>query len=209
MRPTFVNAPLVQLIVLGALVALPASPLHAQAGGSPIRRALYVALGGDPVMESGYAGKPVAVSAGIEQTRTGSRWGFRLGADYRRQTSSRYLGQSRLEDFGLGISARYGRRASGVIRPYLLGGVGVANLRTRVRDARYYADPDGVLFPPQSYDRSRWNGALTTGLGTDVTLGRLRLFTEARMNLYPAQLSAHPGPQGLQWTKALYFGIKF
>ena len=207
MRPTFVSAPLVQLIALSALVSLSASPLHAQSGGSPIRRALYVALGGDPVRERGYNGEPVAVSAGIEQTRTGSRWGFRLGADYRRQTSS-YLSHSRWEDFGVGISARYGR-ASGVIRPYLLGGVGVANLRTRVRDARYYADPDGVLFPPQSYDRSLWNGSLTTGLGTDVTLGRLRLFTEARMNLYPAHLSAHPATRSPQINKALYFGIKF
>jgi len=207
MRPPFVNAPLGQLIVLSAVVALSASPLHAQARSSPIRRALYVALGGDPMQESGYAGTPMALSAGIEQTRAGSRWGFRLGADYRRQTSS-YLQQSRWEDFGVGISARYGR-ASGVIRPYLLGGVGIANLRTRVRDARYYADPDGVLFPPQSFDRSRWNGSLTTGLGTDVTLGRVRLFTEARMNLYPSQLGGPPGTQYREWTRALYFGIKF
>ena len=157
--------------------------------------------------ERGVASKPVALSVGIEQTRSGSRWGFRLGADYRRQTSS-YLSQSRWEDFGVGVSARYGR-ASGVIRPYLLGGVGVANLRTRVRDARYYADPDGVLFPPQSYDRSIWNGSLTTGLGTDVTLGRLRLFTEARMNVYPARLSAHPATHSNLTTKALYIGIKF
>jgi Outer membrane protein beta-barrel domain len=207
MRPPFVNAPLGQLIVLSALVALSASPLHAQAAGSPIRRALYVALGGDPVQDRGVANKPVALSVGIEQTRAGSRWGFRLGADYRRQTSS-FLSHSRWEDFGLGISARYGR-ASGVIRPYLLGGVGVANLRTRVRDARYYADPDGLLFPPQSYDRSLWNGSLTTGLGTDVTLGRFRLFTEARMNIYPAHLSAHPATHSNLTTKALYFGIKF
>ncbi len=207
MRPPFVNARLGQLIVLSALVALSASPLHAQAAGSPIRRALYVALGGDPVQESGYVGRPMALSAGIEQTRAGSRWGFRLGADYRRQTSS-FLQQSRWEDFGVGISARYGR-ASGVIRPYLLGGVGVANLRTHVRDARYSADPEGVLFPPQSYDRSLWNGSLMTGLGTDVTFGRLRLFTEARMNVYPAHLSAHPATHSNLTTKALYIGIKF
>jgi hypothetical protein len=207
MRPRFVNAPLAWLIAVSSLVTLSASPLHAQQSGSSIRRALYLALGGDPVSGIGYPSTPLAMSAGVEQSRAGSRLAFRLGADYRRQTSN-VLGDQRREDFGLGLSARYGR-ASGTVRPYLLGGLGVANLRTRVRDARYYADPEGVLFPPTSYDYSRWNGSLTTGLGTDVTLGRLRLFTEVRVNLYPASLSAHPRSQSTLSTKALYFGIKF
>jgi len=42
--------------------------------------------------------------------------------------------------------------------------------------------------------------------GTD---GRLRLFTEARMNVYPAHLSAHPAMHSNLTTKALYIGIKF
>ena len=112
MRPTFVNAPLVQLIVLSALVALSASPLHAQAGGSPIRRALYVALGGDPVRERGYTGEPVAVSAGIEQTRTGSRWGL---SPWRRLSAAneQLPGQSRWEDFGWAFPlAMAGRQVS-------------------------------------------------------------------------------------------------
>jgi len=152
-------------------------------------------------------GMPLAMSVGVERTRSGSPWSIRLGADYRRQSGSG-LGTRRLEDFGVGVSARYGR-ASGTIRPYLLGGVGIADLRTRVRDARYYLDPEGRIFPPYSYDDSRWNGSLTTGLGTDFTLGRLKLFTEARLNMYPARLSDQPKPRNMVVTKALYFGAKF
>ena len=193
--------------VLPLFVLLLAPTLRAQSNATPIRRALYIALGGDPTVERGYASAPVAISAGIEQSRQGSRWAFRLGLDYRRQTSS-VLSQSRWEDFGAALSARYGR-ASGAVRPYLLGGVGIADLRTRVRNARYYVDPLGELFPPTSYDASRWNAVLTTGVGVDVTVARLRLFTEARANIYPAVLAAHPHMQSLIWSKALFLGVKF
>ena len=206
MRPPAVNVPLMRLIALCMLVTLPTSLLQAQANGSSIRRALYVALGGDPVSGVGYPRTPLAVSAGVEQSHAGSRWALRLGADYRRQTSN-VLGDQRWEDFGLGLSARYGR-ASGAIRPYLLGGAGVANLRTRVRNARYYADPAASLFAPQSYDVSRWNGSLTTGLGTDFTVGHLKLFTEARLNLYPGRLG-QPQNDVMRTTKAFYLGVKF
>jgi hypothetical protein len=207
MRPPLANRSISRLIVLFAILALPGTALRAQSGGSPIRHALYVALGGDPTSGDGYMGIPLALSAGLERTRVGSRWSLRLGADYRRQTASGF-GTRRLEDFGVGVSVRYGR-ASGAIRPYLLGGVGVADLRTRVRGARYYIDPDGVLFPPYSYDHSRWNGSVTTGAGTDFTLGRLKLFTEARLNMYPARLSDEPKPRRMETTRALYFGVKF
>ena len=138
----------------------------------------------------------------------GSRWAFRLGADYRWQSAASSFGSARQEDFGIGLTARYGRSA-GAIRPYLLGGVGIADLRTRVRNARYYADPEGLLFPPASYDHSRWNGSLTTGLGTDVTVGRLKLFTEARLNLYPGSLTTQPLSHFMVTRKALYLGVKF
>lgn len=159
------------------------------------------------MVETRYEGTPIAVSAGVEQSRKGSRWAFRLGADYRRQSASGF-GTRRVEDFGVSLSTRYGR-ASGAVRPYLLAGVGVANLRTRVRGATYYVDPQGLLFPPYSYDHSRWNGSLTSGVGTDFTLGRFKLFTEARLNMYPARLSNEPRPRNMKSTKALYFGIKF
>lgn len=207
MHSPYANAPLSRFALLSVLVVLCSPTLQAQSSASPIRRALYVALGGDPTVETRYEGTPIAVSAGIEQSRDGSRWAFRLGADYRRQVTSAF-GTRRLEDFGLSLSTRYGR-ASGIVRPYLLGGVGVANLRTRVRGATYYLDPQGLLFPPYSYDHSRWNGSFTTGLGTDLTLGRLRLFTEARLDMYPARFSNEPKPRRMETTKALYFGIKF
>ncbi|MFL5619342.1 MAG: hypothetical protein ACJ79A_13225 [Gemmatimonadaceae bacterium] len=208
MRRPFSNAPLSRLILLTALVTAPATSLDAQTSGSSIEHALYVALGGDPAPRSAYADAPLAVSAGVERSRAGSRWSMRLGADYRRQTSDGSFGSSRSEDFGVNLSARYGR-ASGSIRPYLLGGIGVADLRMRMRDARYYVDPEGLLFPPVSYDRSRWNGSLITGIGTDFTFGRLRLFTEARINAYPAHLSGHPRTSGSMSSKALYLGVKF
>jgi hypothetical protein len=205
MRRSRVNAPLVGLLVLAPL--LPPA-LRAQTTESTIRHALYLALGGDPASGGGDAGTPVSMSAGVERSRAGSRWAMRLAADYRRQSSDGSFGSSRSEDFGVNLSARYGR-ASGSIRPYLLGGVGIADLRTRVRDARYFADPDGLLFPPVSYDRSRWNGSLVSGLGTDFTLGRLRLFAEARMNLYPDHLGSHPATSGMISRKAFYLGVKF
>jgi opacity protein-like surface antigen len=191
-------------LALGVLTALPRSPLHAQSVASPIGRALYLALGGDPGSGGDGRSTPFSLSAGIEQSRTGSRWAFRLGADYRQQTSNS-LGSSRSEDFRVGLSARYGR-ASGAIRPYALAGVGGAQLRIRVRDARYYADPNGTLLPPQSYDLSRWAGSLTTGFGTDINVGRLRLFSEARMTSYMNVF--HPST-GAETRKTLLFGIKF
>ena len=205
MHASLVSAPLVRLALLSALIAFPASS-SAQSNQSPIRRALYVALGADPATHSSTASAPLAATVGVEQSRVGSRWAFRLGADYRRVTES-YYSTSRWEDFGLGLTARYGR-SSGAIRPYLLGGVGVAQLRTRIRNARYYFDPEGLLFPPTSLDRVGWNGSATTGLGTDVTLRGVKLFTEARFNVYPGQLSSLPY-QSSRLTKALYLGVKF
>lgn len=199
---------LVQSLVAAVLVASLPPSLGAQASASPIRHSLYLALGGDPTSHDLYMNAARAVSAGVERGQAGSRWSMRLGADYRRQTSNGSLGSSRLEEFGVNLSARYGR-SSGSIRPYLLGGVGIADLRTRVRDARYYADTQGRLWPPVSYDRSRWNGVLLTGLGSDLTIGRVRLFAETRLNLYPALLSAHPRTYGWGSTKALFLGVKF
>lgn len=206
-RPFF-DARLPRLVVAAALTTVAAPAMSAQTSGSPIRHALYLALGGDPASGSGYAGAPLAVSVGLERSRVGSRWSMRLAADYRRQASDGAFGSSRSEDVGVNVVARYGR-ASGSIRPYLFGGAGIADLRTRVRDARYYIDPEGSLFPPVSYDDSRWNGLLTTGLGTDVTLGRLKLFTEARLNVYPGNLTTQPHSHFMVTRKALYLGIKF
>ena len=208
MRPPLVNAPIGRLIVIAALVAPPASSLQAQTTRSPIAHALYLALGGDPTSGDGFVTTPLALSAGVERTRAGSRWALRLGADYRRQSSNSSFGSTRSEDFGVSLTARYGRSA-GAIRPYLLGGVGLADLRTRGRNLRYYIDPDAVLFPPQSYDHSRWNGSLTTGVGTDVTVGRLKLFTEARLNLYPGSLTTEPHQRYMVTRKALFLGVKF
>jgi len=195
-------------LVAAVLAVPPASALGAQTSSSAISHSLYVALGGDPTSHDIYMNAARALSAGMERSQVGSRWSMRLGADYRRQTSNGSLGSSRLEEFGVNVSARYGR-ASGSIRPYLLGGVGIADLRARVRDARYYADTQGALWPPVSYDRSRWNGAILTGLGTDLTIGRVRLFAETRLNLYPALLSDHPRTNGWGSAKALFLGVKF
>jgi len=206
MRTSIVDAPLARRILVFALISLSASGLQAQGSRpSPITHALFLALGGDPGSGDEVRSTPFAMSAGIERARTGSRWSLRLGADYRRQSSNSF-GTTRLEDFGVNVSARYGR-ASGIVRPYVLGGVGVVNRRTRVRDAVYYADPNGLLFPPQSYDFSNWSGSLTTGVGTEFALGRFRLFTEARVNLLPVKIL---GPsRSVVSDKALYLGIKF
>jgi hypothetical protein len=194
---------------VGALLVVSSPPsLRAQTVGSPIRNSLYLALGGDPASHDIYLSAARAVSAGVERSQAGSRWSMRLGADYRRQTSNGLLGSTRLEEFGANVSTRYGR-ASGWIRPYLLGGVGIADLRSRARDARVYLDTQGRLSPPVSYDRSRWNGVLLTGLGTNLTFGRVRLFAETRLNLYPALLSEHPHTYGWGANKALVFGVKF
>ena len=206
MRSPLTPAPLLRLLALAPLVAVPFVAPLAQEATPPIKRALYVALGGDPVANSGTGSYPLALTAGLEQGRPGSRWSFRLGADYRR-LSSHYYSEARWEDFGVALSARYGR-ASGSVRPYVLGGAGIAQLRTRVRDATYYFDPNGVLFPPYSYDDARVNGSLVTGVGTDATIGRVKLFTEARVNLYPAWFSSKPN-RGTTATKALFFGVKF
>jgi hypothetical protein len=56
---------------------------------------------------------------------------------------------------------------------------------------------------------SRWNGSLTSGFGTDVRLGSLRLFTEARANFYPVSLSVAPRSHEMRFSKALYFGVRF
>jgi hypothetical protein len=208
MRRELVTATLTRTVAIAALFAVVAPRLGAQTKASPIRHALYLALGGDPTSNDLYMNAARAVSAGMERSQAGSRWSMRLGADYRRQTSDGSLGSSRLEEFGVNLSARYGR-ASGSIRPYLLGGVGIADLRARVRDARYYADTQGTLWPAVSYDRSRWNGALITALGADLTIGGVRLFAETRLNLYPALLSGHPHLNGWGSTKALFLGVKF
>lgn len=204
MRRLLVKASFTCSLVTATLAALAVPSLRAQSSSSPIRHALYLALGGDPFSGNDYANAPRAVSAGVERSRDGSRWSMRLGADYRRQSSDGVYGKSRLEDFGANLLARYGR-ASGSIRPYVLGGVGGAQLRMRVRDARYYADSDGALFPPQSYDLSRWAGSLTTGFGTDVDVGRLRLFSEARLT---SHMNVFHPTRGAETRKALFFGIK-
>jgi opacity protein-like surface antigen len=194
------------LIAVAAL--LMPSLLFAQSAASPIRHSLYVALGGDPGSLGAAESSPFAVSAGVERAHVGSRWSLRLGADYRRLTS-RYS-ETRWEDYGVALTARYGRR-SGTLRPYLLGGVGVADLRTRGRWTKY-DDVGRTLYGPVDSgftSASRWNGSITSGLGTDFALGRLRLFAEVKLNLYPARLSDRARARSMESTKALYFGIKF
>ena len=114
MHSPLANARLARLVLLAALVALPAS-LDAQSNGSPIRRALYLALGVDPATNMSHASVPLTGSIGVEQSRAGSRWSYRLGAEYRRQTAD-FLGRARWEDLGVGLTAKYGR-ASGAVRP--------------------------------------------------------------------------------------------
>ena len=104
---------LVHSLVATILVASLAASLGAQASASPIRHSLYLALGGDPTSQDLYMNAARAVSAGVERSQAGSRWSMRLGVDYRRQTSNGSLGSSRLEEFGVNLSARYsgqGRR---------------------------------------------------------------------------------------------------
>ena len=148
-----------QLIALAALLV--PSLLPAQSAATPIKNSLYVALGGDLGLLDAAEHPPLFMSAGVERARVGSRWSLRLGADYRRVTS-RYSAV-RWEDFGVALSVRYGRR-SGVLRPYLLGGVGIADLRMRSRWAKY-DDVTGVTYAPVDSGfttASRWNGFGTT-----------------------------------------------
>ena len=56
---------------------------------------------------------------------------------------------------------------------------------------------------------SRWNGMLTQGLGTTFAIGRVHLFTEARLNLYPARLSDRKPYRSLEASKALLLGVRF
>jgi hypothetical protein len=196
------------LHVLALVALLTPSLLFAQSTASPIRHSLYVALGGDPALLGADQSSSHAVSAGVERTHLGSRWSLRLGADYGRVTSQ--YADMRREEFAVALTARYGRR-SGVFRPYLLGGVGVADLRVRSRWIKY-DDAIGPIFTPVDSgvtSISHWNGSITSGFGTDIAIGRLRLFTEAKANLYPATLSGRGRSAGMEVRKALYFGIKF
>ena len=87
----------------------------------------------------------------------------------------------------------------------------MADLRTRGRWLKYDSSNSTVDGPVDSsfITASRWNGSLTSGFGTDVRLGSLRLFTEARANFYPATLSVAPRSDELRFSKALYFGVRF
>jgi len=195
-----------RLIALSTLLA--PSLLGAQSAVSPITHSLYVALGGDAVALDKAERPPLFVTAGVERGRADSPWSLRLGAEYRR-AAARYE-DTRWEDFAVAVTERYGRR-SGTFRPYLLTGVGIADLRVRGRLAKY-DNFSGPIYPPVDTTMttvSRWNGLITSGLGTDVALGRLRLYTEARFNLYPARLSAGYQGRSTKGSKALYFGIKF
>lgn len=182
----------------------------AQNVSSPISRSLYLALGSDPLAHGEPEEFPLAVGAGIEQSRRGSRWSLRFGADYMRRTSS-YL-DMRWEYFGVNASARYGRR-SGTLRPYLVGGVGIAQLRTRQTSIPYYSQ--GAIYfvsplpAPETFSTSRWNGSVLTGFGLDARFGRYTLFAEPRFTIYPATLSDRKPYRSLQWTEALFFGVRF
>jgi len=192
---------------IALLALLTPAPLLAQSTDASIRHSLYVALGGDFVFRDDRERSPLALSAGLERGRVGSRWSLRLGADYRRKTTA--YSDTRWEDFGLGLIARYGKR-SGALRPYVLGGVGIADLRVRGRWMKYDQIDTVVSGPADSSftTSSRWNGAIISGLGTEVTLGRVRLFSEARMNLYPARLSDARRSREMKGTKALFLGVK-
>jgi hypothetical protein len=193
---------------IALLVLLTPAALRAQRADSPIEHSPYLALGGDPLLAERSRLAPISFSAGIERAHSGSRWSLRLGADYRRTTTA--YSDTRWEDFGVGVTARYGMQ-SGLIRPYLLGGVGVADLRTRGRWLKYDSAIGTVSGPVDSSftTSSRLNGSITSGFGADVPLGHLRFFTEARANFYPARLSGAAGPQEMRFTKAFYFGVKF
>ena len=195
-------------LLIALLLGLGPSALRAQNSDSPIEHSLYLALGGDPFLRESSRLSALSVSGGIERARIGSRWALRLGADLRRTTTP--FSETRWEDFGVGVTARYGRR-SGSIRPYLLGGIGMADLRTRGRWLKYDSSNGTIGGPVDSSFTtiSRWNGSLTSGFGTDVRLGRLRLFTEARANFYPASLSVAPRSDEMRFSKALYVGVRF
>ena len=191
------------------LLALAPAIAGAQNASSPITRSLYFALGSDPLAASFSENPSLAVSAGIDQARSGSRWSLRFGADYVRRTSS--YGDGRSEDFGVNVSARYGRR-SGTLRPYLLGGVGVAQLRTRHTYTSYFSQgPIYFVSPspaPGTFSSSRWNGSILSGIGLDARLGRYTLFAEPRFTFYPAPLSDKKY-SSLRWTEALFLGVRF
>lgn len=192
---------LLLLLVLAPLTS------HAQSSDSPIARSLYLALGGDPTVPRSAESPGMAASFGVEQSRVGSRWAIRLGGDYMWKSSAF---QTRREEVSLGLTARYGRR-SGVVRPYVLGGFGIADLRRRGRYLKYELE-NGVLTgtPDTAFSSvSRWNGMLTQGVGTTFTIARVHLFTEARLNLYPARLSDRKPYRSLESSKALFIGVKF
>jgi hypothetical protein len=195
------------LELIALLLPLAPATLPAQHADPPIRHSLYVALGGDFVFREVRERSPLALSAGLERGRVGSRWSLRLGADYRRQTTS--YSDTRWEDVGVGLTARYGKR-SGAVRPYLLGGIGIADLRVRSRWSKYDEINSTFYGPVDSgfTSSSRWNGAITSGLGTELTLARLRVFSEARLNLYPARLSDARRSREMKSTKALFIGVK-
>ena len=192
---------------IALLAMLAPSALRAQNADPTVRHSLYFAFGGDVVFRESYEPVPLFASAGVERSRPGSRWSLRLGADYRRLSGS--YAETRWEDFGLGLTARYARR-SGSIRPYLLGGVGIADLRMRGRWVKYDEVSETVSGPVDSTvtSLSRWNASITPGVGTEVSLGRVRLFSEARLNFYPASVSNAPRPRRMRTTKALYIGVK-
>lgn len=189
------------------LLVLAPLPSYAQGTDSPITRSLYVAIGGDPSLRRSGDEPRMAASFGVEQSRLGSRWAIRLGADYLWKSS---YSATRTEEISAGLTARYGRR-SGVVRPYVLGGIGIADLRRRGRYLKYELE-DGVIIgvPDTAISAtSRWNGMLTQGLGTTFAIGRVHLFTEARLNLYPARLSDRKPYRSLEASKALLLGVRF
>jgi len=196
-----------RLLLLALLAFMAPSVVRAQRAESPIANALYLALGTDPPPHERYRSTPLALSAGLERTRLGSRWAIRFGADYMLKRSA-YSGL-RWEEFAAGVSVRYGR-SSGAVRPYLLGGIGIADLRTnalRIKGDFAYQDVT-VSVDTVLAGTSRWNGVLTPGLGTDILLGRVRLFTEARINYYPRFLTDRRRHGDDRVSKALFLGVK-
>jgi hypothetical protein len=194
-------------LTLFVLVLAPVVMRAQSAPTSPISRALYIALGADP-----YSGSPqhlpIALSAGLEQGRIGSRWTFRLGADYLRTTFPYF--DRREEEYGVAAAGRFGRRR-GALRPYALGGVGIANLRSRGSGPGYVFSPElGYHVPVETmaYATSRWNGSLLAGVGLDVRLGPMDLFIEQRVNVYPTRLSTDL-KYSTHLTKALFLGARF
>jgi hypothetical protein len=191
------------------LVALVPFTLRAQNLQSPITRSLYLALGGDVLSPDTYVSVARSLSFGVEQSRPGSRWTTRLGANYMRHVWK--TTDWRNEEFGVDVSARYGRR-SGVVRPYLLGGVGIAHLHSQGTGGRYYPDPNSpsvIIVERYPLNAWRWNGSLTFGAGADVRFGPLKLFTEGRINAYPDFLGDPEAYRRSLTTRALYFGLRF